>query len=90
MSREDIESLNWVLHENSGIYFWNNEQKYRLQHVPSMFYETRIWTETSNVGFSDTIFKGSIKDKEELQVLMKQLGIRKETDGKGISEEQGM
>jgi hypothetical protein len=86
MSREDIESLNWVYHENSGIYFWNNEQKYRLMHVPSMFYKTRIWTETSNVGFSDTIFEGSIRDKEELVVLMRQLEIRKDTNGKGIEE----
>ena len=88
MSREDIESLNWVLHENSGIYFWNNESKFRLMHVPSINYKTRIWTELNNVGFSDTIFEGSIRDKEELKVLMRQLGIRKDTDGKGEEVEK--
>lgn len=72
MTREEIESLGWVLNENSGIY---HNGKYKLMHVPSMDNKTRVWTETSNVGFSDTIFEGTINTIEELVVLQKQLNI---------------
>jgi hypothetical protein len=70
LDKEDIESLGWDI--GQSIY---HKDKYKL--LPSIQdpNHIRIWTEESNVGYSDIIFDGIIKNKSELAVLLKQLGI---------------
>jgi len=77
LDTSDIESLGFTYDSNSKIYkrgeyrlHINNEEDYvqRLLKVS-------IWTSTSNPGYSDIIFYGVIKNKSELIIVLKQIGI---------------
>lgn len=69
---EEIEALGWVLNRNSNIYSYKD---YKMMYSSNYENKLRVWTKYSNEGFSDTIFEGKITSINELQVLLKQLGI---------------
>jgi hypothetical protein len=72
LDKEDIESLGWA---NTSSNFYTLNKYHMATHVDFNTHQIRIWTHEANVGYSDIIFDGTIKNKSELKVLMKQLGI---------------
>jgi hypothetical protein len=74
LSRKDIESCNFILHENSGLYFCDhNEYKLRQSLDNPLLIE--IFSNKHNVGYNDTIFLGTIKNKTELKQILKMLNV---------------
>jgi hypothetical protein len=72
LDQSDIESLGWIYHENSHIYF---KGEFKLQYVQSMNNRLEISTHLATSGYSDIFFRGNIKNISELKNLLKQLGI---------------
>src|SRR3989304_7970370 len=75
LDKEDIESLGFINVNNTGTY--RNLEGYKLAQHANMVNpkELLIWTHLANEGYSDIVFKGIVKNKSELRVLLKQLGI---------------
>jgi hypothetical protein len=78
LDKEDIESLGWILNENKttlGLYentdWWFIKNKYQLRWFENNAYNAIFIISPNNL----TLFDGSIKNKSELKVLMKQLKI---------------
>jgi hypothetical protein len=72
LDQSDIESLGFILNENSNIY---HKDKYTLQYCQSMNNHVEVYSNIFKEGYNDNLFNGKVKNKSELKVLLKQLGI---------------
>ena len=79
LDQKDIESLGFTYDSNSEIYHKYRppikEYEYKLHIDLEVPYKTCIWIGASNPGYSDIIFYGVIKNKSELIIVLKQIGI---------------
>lgn len=81
LDKEDIESLGWEYSEDRGM-----EENYGIQFIKpitylsggNVYYRLRFWFNNKRLridSLGGNIFDGTIKNKSELKILLKQLGI---------------
>jgi hypothetical protein len=98
LDKEDIESLGWVIiedrgmEENQGFHFTKRDPNFGIAN-----YSLKYWSTNNRIKINSLIgtwFDGTIKNKSELKVLLKQLGIDGNTergqDTKSTEDRQGL
>jgi len=76
LTREDIESLGWVLMENTRTPIWKMGTEYHLSYTD--YQKPTMMTIDNNQDYDDlhTYYEGEIKSKNELVTLMRWLQIK--------------
>ena len=79
LDREDIESFGFVWNENWISFYRNPDFELQLESKDGINYvsiATGFWDEC-DVFCCDVVFRGTIKNKSELEVILKQIGVIK-------------
>lgn len=72
LNKEDIESLGWVCEGGQMI---SDGMKLYIQNKFRLFHTNNTIISISDIISKNEVFRGTIKNKSELKVLMRQLGI---------------